>query len=1154
LKTITNKKLHQFAKLSLLNILFAVAYLLLAKFGLMWGLLTSGVSLLWPPAGLVFFGFLLYGARVAPGFILGSLVAMQYFYFDSSLGRNLTSLSLSAWLTLGAVSQGWCLSLIHRQCFPNNLIVSPRAVLFYTGSVFLCCTIAATLGHLGLWYLQLIPSYEIVQSWILWWMGDSIGILIFTALLVGLFLPQVRKNNLQAQAFLLLSAGLGVVLFSTATVGYMERITEKNNFNMKTNALTRGLNHRVDRINQNLEALNYYFLHVKPDLLHFQQMANSFLASNQSLQGLAWVPVVFADENTQMKWLLSEAPDWFYAGKFSGSAATETLITAPENKKTILAAANHSAAIASAITYSFPQGLNHQPSILLLMPVRDCSNNNMRSCSVLGVIVLAMDINLWMRDEIAQQTDWENDFVALSLYTRDDAQNLWRWQENQWQQQSLGHSGAYSIIPQSIEAVFVIANKSFVLNIVKIKNTLAYFPSGLQFSVLAIGLALTGLLTAYLIMRQKHDDLLGRNQTRLESEIEEQTQALREANEWLLGQIRITKETKKHLEISQIELKIREQQLRSVLDNIPDPIWLKDTGGVYISCNPAFATMIGKKEIEIIGNTQEEIVSVEMASEFRDRDMQAIKSLQPLRYEQWIPFGHDQKKHLLDTLKVAIRNEQGTVVSILGIGRDISEKHALVEKAEEAVRAKGRFLANMSHEIRTPLNAVLGYSQLLMRDQNINQQQRERLQSILTASQRLLALINDILDLSKIEAGVFNLRKEYFDLHREIDEVKTIIAERAQHKNLQLITQVDLPTPYIVKGDKHKIGQILINLLGNSVKFTTQGSVSLYVAAFNDQVEFVIGDTGQGISETDLNELFAAFKQGKAGEEAGGTGLGLALSRRLAEAMGGNLSLSSVLGQGTLAHLCLPLQNEKILMELNTQQQQWGRLLAGTECKVLVVEDDQASSDILVDLLRHIGCDTKCGHDGSEGLLLCAGHSFDIIFTDIRMPKMNGLEFLQKLRNMDHYKNIPIIAVSASSLEHERAYYMEQGFQDFVGKPYAFEEIFAALQKHLQLKFNLELDGPDKSDLKNQKITSSDSINNPVSDLTEIVVDLEELKIAAASGDRMTCKKIYERLSEDQLGKQRKQLLQTALQDYDLERIERLVSEWLKAQSSRSSS
>src|SRR5690606_971865 len=272
------------------------------------------------------------------------------------------------------------------------------------------------------------------------------------------------------------------------------------------------------------------------------------------------------------------------------------------------------------------------------------------------------------------------------------------------------------------------------------------------------------------------------------------------------------------------------------------------------------------------------------------------------------------------------------------------------------------------------------------------------------------------------------------------------MTERAEAKGLQLITQVDLPNPYIVKGDRQKIGQILLNLLGNAIKFTPHGSVSLYVANLQNEVEFVIGDTGPGISEEELSELFAAFKQGQAGEDNGGTGLGLALSRHLAQGMGGSLQLSSVLGQGTLAHLRLPLANENVLLDAREIKASVKRMEDGCQVKALVVEDDSASCEILVDLLQQIGCDTYAAHDGREGLAMCHAHDFDIIFTDIRMPGLNGLEMLRQLRERPSYSTTPVVAVSASSLEHERTYYLAQGFQEFIGKPYSFDDIFNALR------------------------------------------------------------------------------------------------------------
>lgn len=668
-----------------------------------------------------------------------------------------------------------------------------------------------------------------------------------------------------------------------------------------------------------------------------------------------------------------------------------------------------------------------------------------------------------------------------------------------------------------------------------------YQPSLLQWVVLVIGLSVIGLLSAYIRTRQQHVELLRENQTRLEAEVLSQTQALRKANDWLLNEVVQRQQAQEQLQASQTALRAREQHLRSLLDNIPDPIWFKNLDGVYISCNKSFAKMLGLPEENIIGKTEDQLVARELADFFRHNDQQALKSREVHRYEQIIHVS-EQAHYLLDTLKVAVRDESGEAVGILGIGRDIAaqketEKQLSLAKevAEEATHAKSRFLANMSHEIRTPLNAVLGYTQLLMRDEHFVGSQRERLQLILASSQRLLGLINDVLDLSKIEAGVLSLRKEYFDLHQEVADIQTIMVGRAQNKGLNLITQVDLPDPYIVKGDRQKIGQILLNLLGNAIKFTPEGSVSLYVAHLAGEVEFVIGDTGPGISEQELAELFAAFKQGQAGEDAGGTGLGLTLSRHLAEGMGGSLKLSSILGQGTLAHLRLPLVSESVVLDPRDNQQQMQRLQLGTECKVLVVEDDQASCEILVDLLQQIGCETYAAHDGREGLAMCQAQQFDIIFTDIRMPHLNGLEMLRRLRTTPAYSTTPMVAVSASSLEHERAYYLTQGFQEFIGKPYAFEDVFKALQHYAQVDFENEVES-----------AREDNANDDVDvDLHPIKPLLQNLAIVAETGDMSASKKIISELTVEQLGKQRHQQLLNALRQYDLERVEVLVKHWL---------
>jgi two-component system aerobic respiration control sensor histidine kinase ArcB len=481
------------------------------------------------------------------------------------------------------------------------------------------------------------------------------------------------------------------------------------------------------------------------------------------------------------------------------------------------------------------------------------------------------------------------------------------------------------------------------------------------------------------------------------------------------------------------------------------------------------------------------------------------------------------------------------VIGVLGIGRDISEKHYLInalqvakDTAQAATQAKSRFLANMSHEIRTPLNAVLGYSQLLIRDKEIGPKQQEKLAAILTSSHKLLDLINDILDLSKIESGALNIKQDYFDLHQEVTTVLTVVSDRARAKNLLLDVGISVPKPYVVKGDRQKLGQILINLLSNAIKFTEHGKVGLHLQKTVYGIEFVVSDTGAGIAENELAELFVAFKQGMAGENVGGTGLGLTLSRHLAEAMGGSLQLQSQIGVGTKAFLRLPFKEESTELKdeflANLTSIELTRVV-----NILVVEDDKASNQILVDLLIEIGCQVDYAFDGREGLEKSIQKHFDLIFTDIRMPDINGLEMLQALRQIPTYANTPVIAVSASSLEHEREYYMAQGFQDFIGKPYSFNEIFQAL-----IKF------ADAKHMENKvKIDQEPEQQEETVDLIAARPKLEPLMDFATRGDMSQVKSLFAKISPEIIGKNHHQQLATALKHYDLEKVEQLIRSWL---------
>ena len=374
------------------------------------------------------------------------------------------------------------------------------------------------------------------------------------------------------------------------------------------------------------------------------------------------------------------------------------------------------------------------------------------------------------------------------------------------------------------------------------------------------------------------------------------------------------------------------------------------------------------------------------------------------------------------------------------------------QHAEAASRAKSQFLANMSHEIRTPLNAVLGYTQLLIEDRRQAPETRERLRVIHAAGQRLLGLINDVLDLAKIEAGALQVHLAPMNLRHELGEIFSLFEPRAEAKGLLLKLDVDLDTDCAFVTDRAKFGQVVLNLLGNALKFTDAGRIVLRAWRAGGDTVVEVEDTGPGMDEQEVADLFTAFRQGAAGADKGGTGLGLNLSRHIAQALGGELVVASAKGRGTTVRLRLPMAEADPAGVPAAGLAGGQRLAPGTSLRALVVEDDPYSRDVLVTLLRETGCEVDAAVDGEAGLAACRARPADapyvIVFSDIRMPRVDGLQMLQALRADERTHGLPLIAVSASSLEHERRYYVEHGFHDFVGKPYQFSAIHEMLVQH----------------------------------------------------------------------------------------------------------
>jgi PAS domain S-box-containing protein len=514
----------------------------------------------------------------------------------------------------------------------------------------------------------------------------------------------------------------------------------------------------------------------------------------------------------------------------------------------------------------------------------------------------------------------------------------------------------------------------------------------------------------------------------------------------------------------QAEQALRENNnlLYSILENTPGLVFVKDCQGRHVVVNLNLANFFGKPVEEIIGKDDTELFSPEFGRELMLKDRQIMATGISQTCEEEVSNGVYNGTFL--TTKAPWRDGHGNILGLIAISRDITERKQIEialakakEAAEAASYAKSEFLANMSHELRTPLNGILGYAQILQRAKNLRPEERSKIDVIYECGSHLLTLINDILDLSKIEAQKVVITPSDFHFPAFLQGVAEMCRVRAQLKGIQFQYQIASELPVGVSADEKRLRQVLVNLLSNAIKFTDAGNVTFTVCyASKEKIRFEVRDTGIGIAPEYLQTIFQPFEQASERKRQDeGTGLGLAISQKIVQLMGSTIQVQSELEVGSIFWFDLHLpQTLEWVKSLQTDDK--GQIIGikGCQPKLLIIDDKWENRSVIANLLSPIGFEVMEAGDGEEGLHSVLEFQPDIIITDLLMPKLDGFGLIKQLRKSEKFqdfKNMPIIVSSASVFEADRHRSLEVGGNDFLPKPIQAFDLFKILQQHLNL-------------------------------------------------------------------------------------------------------
>jgi PAS domain S-box-containing protein len=579
-----------------------------------------------------------------------------------------------------------------------------------------------------------------------------------------------------------------------------------------------------------------------------------------------------------------------------------------------------------------------------------------------------------------------------------------------------------------------------------------------------------------------------------------------------------------------IELMASQQQNKRLLDLAGEGIFGLDAKGKFIFVNPTASKLLGYSSNELIGKSINTTIGKHL---FQKGSQQKQRLMLEAKEEQSF-ISKDGRKFPIDYVSTPIyNNETSLLEGSVVVFSDITKrkqyedrlKKATIE-AQNANRSKSLFLTNMSHELRTPLNAILGFASLLKKSENITKLEKENLQTIHNSGKHLLSIINEILEFAKIEAGKITINNQESNFLEVLEEIESMFEERCREKGLDFSFNISQNVPKYVRCDEKRVKQIFINILGNALKFTQKGSIHAYIDYKNSQLEVKIKDTGIGMSKEEQELIFKPFEQlSSSKEKFEGTGLGLAITKELVEKMSGTIKVQSDKNIGSTFEFNITLEKLDSIKETKSIENTNLKKVEGLKenIKILVADDTKVNRDLLIQILNTYNLKTYEAKDGLEVLQICKEETFDLIFMDILMPNLNGLDTIKKLKEDNLYKDIPIVAISANVFEDDKQKAYQAGAKMFITKPFEEKQIISALEKFLNLKFLFE----EKNEKEEFRLDKNIS---------------QKIKQAATQLDAQTILNI---LNEEKTNSYTTEHIKQLLREYRFDEIENLCSKTL---------